>query len=41
MHEQEVIKILKDDLNFSLEAIKKLELFAKKLIFANQKYNFI
>ena len=41
MHEQEVIKILKEDLNYSEASIVKLKLFSKRLISANQKHNFI
>jgi 16S rRNA (guanine527-N7)-methyltransferase len=41
MQEQEVIKILQKDLNFSDESIYKLKLFSKSLILANQKHNFI
>ena len=41
MQEQEVIKILKKDLNFKEESIIKLKLFSKSLIAANQKHNFI
>ena len=41
MQEQEVIKILKDDLNFSDASIVKLKLFSESLIKANQKHNFI
>ena len=41
MQEYEVIKILKTDLNFNESSINKLKLFSKKLISANQKYNFI
>ena len=41
MQEQEVIKILKEDLNFSKESIGKLKSFSESLIKANQKHNFI
>ena len=41
MQEQEVIKILKNDLNFSDASIVKLKLFSESLIKANQKHNFI
>ncbi|MDC0545131.1 16S rRNA (guanine(527)-N(7))-methyltransferase RsmG [Pelagibacteraceae bacterium] len=41
MQEQDVIKVLKTDLNFSDSSINKLKLFSKNLILANQKYNFI
>ena len=41
MHEQEVIQILKNDLNFRDESINKLRVFSKTLIEANQKHNFI
>jgi 16S rRNA (guanine527-N7)-methyltransferase len=41
MHEQKVIQILKDDLNFRDESINKLKIFAKNLIAVNQKHNFI
>ena len=41
MQEQEVIKILKDDLNFSDASIVKLKLFSESLIKANQNHNFI
>ena len=41
MHEQDVIKILKEDLDFSEISIEKLKLFAKSLILANKKKNFI
>ena len=41
MQEHEVIKILKEDLNFRQESIIKLKLFSKSLILANQKHNFI
>jgi 16S rRNA (guanine527-N7)-methyltransferase len=41
MQEQEVIKILKEDLNFSEQSISKLKSFSKSLILANQKHNFI
>tara|TARA_B100000767_G_C19691623_1_gene504284 strand:+ start:138 stop:749 length:612 start_codon:yes stop_codon:yes gene_type:complete len=41
MREEEVIKILKKDLNFSDASIIKLKLFSEILIKANQKHNFI
>ncbi len=41
MQEQEVIKILKEDLKFSDVSIAKLKLFSESLIKANQKHNFI
>ena len=41
MQEQEVIKILKKDLNFSEVSIDKLKSFCNQLILANQKHNFI
>tara|TARA_B110001452_G_scaffold170997_1_gene143125 strand:+ start:916 stop:1527 length:612 start_codon:yes stop_codon:yes gene_type:complete len=41
MQEQEVIKILKDNLNFNQEAIDKLKIFSNSLIKANQNHNFI
>lgn len=41
MQEQEVIKILKNNLNFSDSSINKLKLFVESLINANQKHNFI
>ena len=41
MQEQEVIKILKKDLNFSEFSIDKLKSFCNQLILANQKHNFI
>ena len=41
MQEQQVIKILKNDLKFNDYSINKLKLFSKSLINANQKYNFI
>ena len=41
MREEEVIKILKEDLNFSDSAIVKLKLFSESVIKANQKHNFI
>ncbi|MDC0937488.1 16S rRNA (guanine(527)-N(7))-methyltransferase RsmG [Pelagibacteraceae bacterium] len=41
MREEEVIKILKEDLNFSDSAIMKLKLFSESVIKANQKHNFI
>jgi 16S rRNA (guanine527-N7)-methyltransferase len=41
MQEDEVIKILKESLNFSDKSIIKLKSFAKSLIAANNKHNFI
>ena len=41
MQEQEVIKVLKIDLNFNENSIKKLKLFSDSLILANTKHNFI
>lgn len=41
MQEYEVIKILKESLNFSDKSIIKLKSFAKSLIAANNKHNFI
>ena len=41
MQEQEVIKILKKDLNFNEFSIDKLKSFCNQLILANQKHNFI
>ena len=41
MHEQDVIKILQEDLNFSKISIEKLKSFTESLISANQKKNFI
>jgi len=41
MQEQEVIKILKEDLKFSDVSVAKLKLFSESLIKANQKHNFI
>jgi len=41
MQEQEVIKVLKNDLNFNENSIKKLKLFSDSLILANTKHNFI
>jgi 16S rRNA (guanine527-N7)-methyltransferase len=41
MQEQEVIKVLKIDLNFNENSIKKLKLFSSSLILANKKHNFI
>jgi 16S rRNA (guanine527-N7)-methyltransferase len=41
MQEQEVIKVLKIDLNFNEKSIKKLKLFSSSLILANKKHNFI
>ena len=41
MQEQEVIKILQEDLNFSNNSIIKLKSFSESLIMANKKHNFI
>ena len=41
MQEQEVIKVLKIDLNFNEKSIKKLKLFSSSLILANKMHNFI
>lgn len=41
MYEQEVIKILKNNLNFSNQSINKLKKFEIELIKANEKHNFI
>jgi 16S rRNA (guanine527-N7)-methyltransferase len=41
MQKQEVIKILKENLNFSDASIVKLKLFSESLIKANKKHNFI
>ena len=41
MQEQEVIKLLKNDLNFSDISINKLKLFSNRVILANKKHNFI
>ena len=41
MQEHEVIKVLKEDLNYNENSINKLKFFAKSLIEANQNYNFI
>jgi len=41
MQEHDVIKILKEDLNFGHDSINKLKLFSKSLIIANKKHNFI
>ena len=41
MQEQEVIKLLKSDLNFNEISINKLKLFSKRVILANKKHNFI
>ena len=41
MQQLEVIKILKNDLNYAEVSINKLKLFVRSLIAANQKYNFI
>jgi hypothetical protein len=40
MHEQDVIKILQEDLNFSNISIEKLKSFTESLISANQKKKF-
>tara|TARA_B110000211_G_scaffold118896_1_gene137716 strand:+ start:4367 stop:4984 length:618 start_codon:yes stop_codon:yes gene_type:complete len=41
MQEKIVIKILKDDLNFSDQSVEKLKYFSKSLLAANKKHNFI
>jgi 16S rRNA (guanine527-N7)-methyltransferase len=41
MQEHDVIKILKEDLNFREEAVNKLKSFVNSLIAANQNHNFI
>ena len=41
MQEQEVIKVLKEDLNYSENSVKKLKLFSNILLEANQNHNFI
>ena len=41
MQEQEVIKILQDELNFTDLSIDKLKMFETELLNANKKYNFI
>ena len=41
MQEQEIIKILREELNFNSNAIIKLKLFSKILLSANQRHNFI
>ena len=41
MQEQEVIKLLKIDLNFNDKSISKLKLFSNRVILANKKHNFI
>ena len=41
MQDLEVINILKKDLNFTDESIKKIRLFNNFLLEANQKHNFI
>ena len=41
MQEDEVIKILGNDLNFDQIALKKLKNFSNLLLSANQRYNFI
>jgi len=41
MQDQEVKKILSSELNFDETSIKKLEIFVKSVILANQKHNLI
>ena len=41
MHEQNVIKLLKSDLKFSVSSIGKLKIFVKSVIDANLKHNLI
>ncbi len=41
MQEKKVIRILKEDLGFSDDSIKKLKIFSKSLIKANKQHNFI
>ena len=41
MQEQEVIKILQSDLKFTNASIKKLKIFVKRIIDANQEHNLI
>ena len=41
MQEKIVIKILKDDLNFSDQSVENLKYFSKSLLGANKKHNFI
>ena len=41
MQEQQVIKILKEVLNFSDESVNQLKYFAKNLLLANKEHNFI
>ena len=41
MQENEVIKILQEELKFDNESIDKLKLFSKNLLAANQKHNLI
>ena len=41
MQKQDVINILKEELNFSDNSIKKLKLFSEDLMKANQRHNFI
>ncbi len=41
MQEHDVIKILKEDLNFREEAVNRLKSFVNSLIAANQNHNFI
>ena len=41
MQEQEVIKILQEELNFPDQSIDKLKMFEGEILKANKKYNFI
>ncbi|MDA7715659.1 16S rRNA (guanine(527)-N(7))-methyltransferase RsmG [Pelagibacteraceae bacterium] len=41
MREQEVIKVLQSELNFSDQSIGKLKIFEKNLLKINKEYNFI
>ena len=41
MHEKEVIKILKNELNFPSNSLSSLQIFVKDLLKANKKHNFI
>ena len=41
MQEQEVIKILQDELNFTDLSIDKLKMFETELLNVNKKHNFI
>lgn len=41
MQEQDVIKILQEDLNFNQNSIGKLKLFTESIIAANKNHNFI